>query len=329
MKAQTRIFVSLISCFALFFLFAASAGAQSDYPNRPIQCVVTYSPGGATDLQARIVTMMAEEELGQPIAIINKPGAGGLVGWNWVVSSAKTDGYTMSTYNIPHFIAQSIVYENAKYDIDSFEPVANWGSDPAVLVVHKDSQFDTLEDLVQYAKKNPGMITVSGAGKYVGHHIALLQLQEAADIQLTYIPMKGGVPALQAVVAQDVEAGFNNLSDAYRSRDKLNVLAIADTKRNKEFFPKVKTFQEQGYDEVDDTSVNRRGIVFPEGVDKAKVEKCAKAFPKMFKNEKVQEKMRNAGCPMEILTRDEVKKMFKEQQKYLKSVLGKFSEEAN
>ena len=82
----------------------------AEYPESPVSMIVAYSPGGATDFQARIVTMMAglEEYLGQPIVIINKPGAGGQVGWNWCIEKGSKDGYTMLAYNVPHFIAQSI-----------------------------------------------------------------------------------------------------------------------------------------------------------------------------------------------------------------------------
>ena len=89
---------------------AAVAEGHGDFPERPIMLMVSYGAGGATDFQARIVTMTAgnDDALGMPIAIINKPGAGGRVGWNWFASQAEADGYTLGAYNIPHFIAQSI-----------------------------------------------------------------------------------------------------------------------------------------------------------------------------------------------------------------------------
>ena len=88
----------------------ASADGHVNYPERPIMMMVSYGAGGATDFQARIVTMTAgnEDALGMPVAIINKPGAGGRVGWNWLAGQADADGYTLGAYNVPHFIAQSI-----------------------------------------------------------------------------------------------------------------------------------------------------------------------------------------------------------------------------
>ena len=120
----------------------ATADGHANYPERPIMMMVSYGAGGATDFQARIVTMTSgnEDALGMPIAILNKPGAGGRVGWNWLAGQAEADGYTLGAYNVPHFIAQSIK-GGVEYSTASFEPIANWGADPAVLVVGKDSEF--------------------------------------------------------------------------------------------------------------------------------------------------------------------------------------------
>jgi tripartite-type tricarboxylate transporter receptor subunit TctC len=317
-KNYVKMAMLLVLCGVL--MLGVSPAIAGDYPKSPISMVVAYSPGGATDFQARIVTMMAglENYLGQPIVIINKPGAGGQVGWNWCVEKGTRDGYTMLAYNVPHFIAQSIVY-NTKYDIHKFEPVANWGADPAVLIVPKNSPFDSMPDLVAYAKKNPGKITVSGAGMFVGHHIALLQFQKAAGIKLTYIPEKGGVPAMQSVVAGKVKAGFNNLSDAFRNQDRIKILAIADLERH-EFLPDVKTFKEMGVD-VDDSSVNFRGVAFPKGVPQEIIDVCAVQFPKMFDDKKVIAKMKASGSPRRVIPREKVITMFQEREKYLTGLL--------
>lgn len=295
--------------------------SMAQYPTGPISMIVAYPPGGATDFQARIVTMMASDEkyFGQPIVIINKPGAGGQVGWNWCIEKGSKDGYTMLSYNVPHFIAQSIVYDT-KYDVSKFEALANWGADPAVLIVPKDSPFNTVKDLVDYAKANPGKVTVTGAGMFVGHHIAFLQLAKAANIQMTYIPEAGGVPAMQAVIAGKVKAGFNNLADAFRNQDRLRIIGIADLQRH-EFLPEVKTFKEMGLD-IDDASVNFRGVAFAAGVPQDIVKKCAEIFPKMFNDKTVLKKMKESGSPVRVMNRDEVAKMFQSIEKSLKPLLA-------
>lgn len=306
------------------------AGAvMAEYPDRPISVVVSYGAGGATDFQARIVTMMAAKEdkegkpvylNGQPMVIVNRPGAGGQVGWNKFVSQAKPDGYELAAYNVPHFIAQSIVFpKKVKYNIDNLEPIANWGADPAVLIVNKDSQFNSVQDFVDYAKANPGKITLSGAGLYVGHHIASLQLDKAAGIETKYVPSGGGVKAMQFVLGGQTMGGFNNLSDAYRNRERLKILAVADLERN-EFLPDVPTLKELGID-VDDSSVNFRGIMALKGTPDPVVEVLADKVPAMFNDKKVAAKMKEGGSPMRVMTRAEVQKMWKERQAYLAELL--------
>ncbi len=307
------------------FAITGAASAADTYPERPIGVAVSYGAGGATDFQARIVTMVAgnEDLLGQPIYIVNKPGAGGRVGWNWLATQADNDGYTMGAYNVPHFIAQSIK-GGVKYSADSFEPIANWGEDPAVVVVGKDSEFDTMEDLIAFAKENPGKVTTSGAGLFVGHHIAALQIEKACECKLAYIPTKGGgAAAMKAVIAGDVKAGINNLSDAYRAREAGNVkiLGVADVKRNEEFLSDVPTLQEAGLD-VDNSSVNYRGLMVPKGTDPAIIETLAAKVPEMFKNKRVAKRMKAGGSPMNIMTREEVQKMWSEREEFLKELLS-------
>jgi tripartite-type tricarboxylate transporter receptor subunit TctC len=313
---------------AALALMALSGTAQAEghetYPDRPMMLMVSYGAGGATDFQARIVTMTAgnEDALGMPMAILNKPGAGGRVGWNWLATQADADGYTLGAYNVPHFIAQSIK-GGVNYDIDSFEPIANWGADPAVLVVGADSEFNTLQDVIDFAKANPGKLTTSGAGLFVGHHIAALQMEKAADIKLAYIPTKGGgAAAMKAVIAGEVMAGINNLSDAFRAREAGNVkiLAVADLERN-DFLPDVPTMMEAGLD-VDNASVNFRGIMVPKGTPQPIIDKLAATVPAMFENGRVQGKMKAGGSPMHVMTREEVQAMWQKRQETLTELLA-------
>lgn len=305
-------------------LVMAVAPAMADYPDRPVLMMVSYGAGGATDFQARIVTLAAGEEdmLGQPIAIINKPGAGGRVGWNWFAEEAAKDGYTLGAYNIPHFIAQSIK-GGVKYSADSFEPIANWGADPAVFIVSKDSPFNSMGDVVEWAKANPGKLTFSGAGLFVGHHIAALQIEKAAGVKMAYVPTKGGgAAAMKAVIASDVMAGVNNLSDAYRAREagNIKILGVADVKRNEEFLPDVPTMMEQGLD-VDESSVNFRGIMVPKGTPQPVIDKLAEVVPKMFQHKNVVKQMKAGGSPLHVMSRDEVLAMWAKRQKTLAELL--------
>ena len=306
-------------------VMSAAVAQADDFPERPVSLMVSYGAGGATDFQARIVTMMAggEDYLGQPMVIINKPGAGGRVGWNWFADEAEADGYTMGAYNIPHFIAQSIE-GGVKYSAESFEPIANWGADPAVVVVGADSEYNTIEELMAFAKENPGRLTLSGAGLFVGHHIAALQIEKATGAKLAYIPTKGGgAAAMKAVIAGDVIAGINNLSDAFRAREAGNVkiLAVADVERSSEFLPDVPTLMEAGFD-VDNASVNFRGVMVPAGTDEAVIAKLAERVSAMFASDRVAKQMAAGGSPMKIMTREEVQEMWAARQETLTELLA-------
>lgn len=314
---------NLISFIAAMVLFIVPSFAQ-EYPNRPIGVAVSYGAGGATDFQARIVTMVAgnEDMLGQPIYILNKPGAGGRKGWNWFATQVEADGYMMSAYNVPHFIAQGIK-GGVEYDSSSFEPIANWGADPAVIVVGKDSKFNSMKDLIKYAKANAGKLTTSGAGLFVGHHIAALQIEKACKCKLAYIPTKGGgAAAMKAVIAGEVLAGINNLSDAFRAREAGNVkiLAVADLERNSEFLPDVPTLREEGLD-VDNSSVNFRGLMVPKGTPPEVIEKLAKQVPEMFNHDRVVRRMKAGGSPLKVMDRKQVQEMWAERNVALKELL--------
>jgi tripartite-type tricarboxylate transporter receptor subunit TctC len=307
--------LALLSCLA----FATPVPA-ADWPTAPISLIVVYTPGGATDFQARIVSMPAGEDkyFGQPIVIVNKPGAGGMTGWNWMIERGTLDGYTMTAYNMPHLVAQALV-QKPKFTVESFEPIANWGADPAVLIVPADSPIKSVKDYVEYAKANPGKLTVNGAGLYVGHHIAALQLEQAAGVKLTYIPEKGGTDAFQNVYSGTVMSGFNNLADAWRGRERVRILAIADLKRH-DYLPDVPTFKELGYD-IDDSSVNYRGFAFAKGVPQEIIDKAAGIVPAMFNDPMVIDKMKESGSPIRIMNREEARKMFASQKEKLEKLL--------
>jgi tripartite-type tricarboxylate transporter receptor subunit TctC len=303
---------------------SAAAEGHGDFPERPVMLMVSYGAGGATDFQARIVTMTAgnDDALGMPVAIINKPGAGGRVGWNWLATQADADGYTLGAYNVPHFIAQSIK-GGVEYSTDSFEPIANWGADPAVFVVGADSDFNSMADVIAYATANPGGLTFSGAGLFGGHHIAALQLEKAAGVKLAYIPNKsGGSGAMRAVIAGEVLGGVNNLSDAFRAREAgtVKILGVFDTARNS-FMEDVPTMAEQGYD-IDNASVNFRGVMVPKGTPQSVIDHLAATVPAMFENSRVASRMKAGGSPMNIMNRDEVLEMWAARQITLEALLS-------
>jgi tripartite-type tricarboxylate transporter receptor subunit TctC len=189
--------------------------------------------------------------------------------------------------------------------------------------VPKDSPYNTIGELIDYGKENPGKVTLSGAGLYVGHHIAALQIEKATGAKMAYIPTQGGgAAAMKAVIAGDVIAGINNLSDAFRAREagNIKILAVADVERNEEFLPDVPTLMEAGYD-VDNSSVNFRGIMAPKGTPPEIIDMLAAKVPEMFANGRVTNQMNAGGSPIKIMNRAEVQQMWADRQVTLTELL--------
>ncbi|WP_161993063.1 tripartite tricarboxylate transporter substrate binding protein [Sediminibacillus terrae] len=286
------------------------------YPDKSVQMVVAYSPGAATDTQARIIAKYAKEYLGQEVVIVNKPGGGGQVGWNYF-SSVKPDGYILSAYNLPHIITQPLV-GNTSYDIDTFEPIVNWGGDPTVFAVRNDSQMKTLDDLISAAKESPGTMTIGNAGKFVGQHLAILLLENAAEIDVEDIPFKGSSEAISSLLGGHTDILAGNLSDIYRLGSEVRPLAIASEERHP-FAPDVPTFKELGFPQV--IMSTDRGIAAREGTPEEIIEKLEKSFLALLEDQEFLDEMEKAGADMLVMDRQQIKEEIDRRSKDYKELL--------
>ncbi|MFT9485804.1 MAG: tripartite tricarboxylate transporter substrate binding protein [Tepidibacillus sp.] len=296
-----------------------SNGTVDNFPNKPIQLIVSFTPGAATDTQARIISKYASKYLGQELVIVNKPGGGGSVGWN-SFSTVSPDGYTLTAYNLPHIITQPLVGQTA-FSVDDFEPIINWGQDPTVFVVTPDSPIKDLKDLIEKAKKSPGVLTVGTAGKFVGQHMGMLLLEKSASIDLKDIPYKGASESIAALLGKQTDLVSGNLSDMYRLGDQVRILAIA-TKERHPLVSNVPTFTELGYPEV--IISTDRGIAARKGTPEEIIKKLEEGFLQIMKDPNFLEDMKKAGADLLILNHEEVKKEFEMRkglyEKLIKSV---------
>jgi tripartite-type tricarboxylate transporter receptor subunit TctC len=297
---------------------AGDKEVKIDYPTKPVQLIVSYSAGAATDTQARILVKYAQKYLGQPIAVVNMAGAGGQVGWNYF-AGVKPDGYTLAVYNLPHIIAQPLVGET-QFSMDTFEPIMNWGWDPVVFAVQPDSKYQTLADLVEGAKSNPETITVGNAGLYVGQHLAQLMLEDLTGVRFKTMPYKGAADAKAALLGGHIDVCAGNLSDMYRLGNEVKILGIATKERSK-FTPDVPTFQEQGYDVVMSTD---RGISALKGTDPQIIEILEDAFTKAANDPEYLAEMDKAGADLLFIARKDVKAEMESREPAIKELLDKF-----
>lgn len=288
----------------------------SEFPSKPIKLMVVFPPGGGTDNQARIISEYAQKYLDEELVIVNKPGGGGRVGWN-EFTQVKPDGYALAAYNLPHIISQPLV-GSTSYHTKDFEPIVNWGGDPTVFAVKKGSNIQNLEDLIKRSKQNPDSITIGHSGKYVGQHLAILQLENAVGIQLKDVAFGGSSEANASLLGGHIDVISGNLSGITRLGDQVRPLAIATEKRH-EYAPDIPTFKELGYSNV--IMSTDRGIAARKGTPDEVIAKLEKAFMELLEDKQFQAEMRKAGAGTLIMDRKETIKEIEERKEEYEKLL--------
>lgn len=274
-----------------------SMPALAQYPEKPIEMIVAFAPGGGTDVAARSIARYMEKHLGDnaTIAVINMPGAGGEIGWT-ALSTAEPDGYTIGMINPPAFTALA-VEGKARYAMDDFQIVGNIVLDPGILVVNKDSQYETLADIVEASKAAPGAIVVGTSGAAgSSEHIGILNLNRTAGTSFTPAFFGSTAPVRQAILGGHIPAATMNLSEALpliRSGD-LRLLGVMSPERSP-YLPDAPTFKEQGYDLA---VIASRGLAAPAGMSPEIVEKLQSALEAAMSDPEYLEAAQSAEIPL-------------------------------
>ncbi|RPH82965.1 MAG: tripartite tricarboxylate transporter substrate binding protein [Candidatus Rokuibacteriota bacterium] len=239
---------------ALALAWPLAAAAQEPYPSRPITVVAPFPPGGVADLTARPVAAAMEKVLKSPVAVVNKTGAAGAVGMQFVATS-KPDGYTLllalsSISIIPE--ADKIFDRQPAFTVDQFVPIALISADPTILVVRAESPWKTAGEFIDDARKRPGQISYSSSGIYGTLHMAMELLSHAAGIKLRHVPHAGAGPALTAILGGHVDALASGPAVVlpHIKSGKLRALAGWGDKRVAAL-PEIPTFKELGYSDAE------------------------------------------------------------------------------
>lgn len=294
-------------------VIAASLPAAA-FPTRPIQYIIPFDPGGQSDVEARRQQPLLEDILGVSVVITYKPGGGGSVGWIELVQS-RPDGYTMAGVNIPHILLQPLLREDPGYATDDLLVLALFQATPIGFAVHQDSPFETLDDLIEFARQNPGVITIAGSGTHTGHHLAALRLEQLTGARFTYIPFTGAAPQLTAFLGRHVTAILGNSNDLVQHRDGLRVLAFGSESRFP-LFPDVPTFRELG---LDMTASIDRGIAVPRGTPDDRAAVLEQAFLQIMDDEKVRQEMLDQGFEPLSMGREE-------SAAYIQRLMGEYED---
>lgn len=247
---------------------AAAPAKQVDWPEKgkAITIIVPWPAGGGADVTARVLAPILEKELGVPVQVANRGGAGGQVGFTEIARS-RPDGYTIGLMGGPP--AQLIPLDperQAAFTRDSFEPIGLLVDDPATLTVKADSQFKTAKELMDYAKANPEKVKVGTSGLQTDDHLSAVLLDQIAGARFSIVHFEGAAPAMTAFLGGHVDISFANVSEVpSRVREgSVRVLGILDKSQSK-FLPGVRTMEEQGYKAYMSAP---RGVAVPAGTPK-------------------------------------------------------------
>lgn len=295
MNARMRKTLGDWSKIAALLLFGSVSAAAQDYPNRAISWVVPYAAGGITDNASRTIAKQLGEELGQPVVVENKPGAGGIVGAEYV-AHAKPDGYTL-LYTANGIVATyPYLYKKLSYDPQrDFTPLHGVQKVYMLVVVRADSPFKTLADLIAYGKKNPGKLNYATIGTGSVQHLFGELLQKEAGFKMTAIPYKGLAPALNDLLGGSIDITLDypiTMKDQIEA-GKVRALAISGEQRAKSL-PDVKTVAELNYPNAAFTAFT--GVVLPKGIPADVLKKLAAAFDKVMSSPQIVKYMVDQGA---------------------------------
>lgn len=278
-KSRFNIFVMAVLLVTTIWI-PYSMSAES-YPNRPITVVIPWGAGGMSDTITRAICHVAQKELGQPVLVENKPGGGGVIGINFVLNS-QPDGYTLGApvssfyLNHPHLRKQPYNPLTDTIDITTIFAY-NFG-----IAVRSDAPWNTYEELVRYAKSNPGKFTYATAGIGTTQHIAMERMAMKEGIKWTSIPFKSGSEAVVACLGGHTDAVVQGSSDMmpHIQAGKIKLLLTLDDKRWSAV-PNVPSIMEKGFDFY---AMSFNSLIAPKGVPEPIVRKLEAAFNKAKKD---------------------------------------------
>lgn len=293
-----RQFLKQTISMALLAAFAVPALAQADagqWPSKPVKWIVPFPPGGAMDAIARTLGEVAGRKLGQPFIVENKPGAGGNIGSDFVAKQ-PADGYTLMITSIG-MATNPALYNKLSYDpIKDFEPVSLLAVVPNVLVTNaKQTQFKSVSDVVESAKKAPNKLTYASAGNGTSIHLAGANFTALTDTQMLHVPYRGSGPAVTDLLGGQVDFMFDSITSArpHIQAGKLRALAVT-TKERSPSLPDVPTVEEAG---IQGYEVSPWFATFmPAGTPPAIVEKLSQALNEAMRDPEVIKRLDAIGA---------------------------------
>ena len=283
------------------------AVAHAQFPERPINYIIPFVPGGESDIAARLQGKVASKLTGKEFIVQNKAGAGGALAWS-LLNSMPPDGYTVVGSNLPHIILQPLEGQ-VQYKTEDITSVFFFHYTPDALVVAADSPYKTFADLVNAARADPGKVTIAGSGTNSANHMAFQRMEVQGKLKMSYIPFKGTGDLSTAVLGKHVDAAMTYPTYAVANREKTRMLAVATANRLPQF-PNTPTFKELGYDWVDGAY---RGIAVPKSTPEAIRKQISDLFLKINNDPEHRKQMLDGGYEQVDITYEQMPEFMKKR----------------
>ena len=275
-------------------MFAATAQAADNYPNKPIRVLVPFAPGGVVDTSARILTNKIVEDKGWQFVVDNRPGANGFIATG-TTARANADGYTLLAAHTGEMSVNPVLFKTMPYDVErDFTPIIMVSDAPMLVVVNAASPFNSMKDLVGGMKAKPGQLTFGSPGTGSVNHMATEWLVNAAGAKALHVPYKGGAPAVSAVAGNEVVftvAGLPGVLPHLMAK-RVKVLGVTTAKRSPQV-PDYASAQESGIPGVDASIWV--GLFAPKGTPKDVISKLYQASADVLKNPEIKKRYATVG----------------------------------
>jgi tripartite-type tricarboxylate transporter receptor subunit TctC len=285
-------------CTAAFLFAASNAQAQQAWPAKPLTWVVPFAAGGPTDAMARDIADKVGRQIGQPIVIENQGGAGGTIGAA-KAARAPADGYTFLVGHMGYMGAAPSLYKKLSYDpVKDFDAVFRFPDTPLVLLVPRSSQYKSATELIAAAKKDPGRLNFGNAGVGSTSHLFAALFESRAGIKVTSVPYKGAAPAMNDLIAGQMDAMFDQSNTALPqvTGGRLKAIAITSSKPMEQQYPNVSPLGDNALPGFE--AATWYGLYAPKGTSKEVIEKMHRAYLAALGDKAWLKKMSDQGIQL-------------------------------
>ncbi|WP_353173697.1 Bug family tripartite tricarboxylate transporter substrate binding protein [Paracandidimonas soli] len=275
-------------------LLPAAASAAEPWPDKPIRLVVPFAAGGNTDIFARLIASQIENDLGTTIVIENRGGASGNIGAE-NVARAQPDGYTLLMGTIGTQAINYSIYKDIRFQPESFAPISMIGSVPNVLIISPNLKVDSVQELIEYGKTNPGKLSFASSGAGSSIHLSGEMFKVRTGVDMVHVPYKGSAPAVTDIIGGQVDLMFDNLpvSLPFIKNGSLKALAVTSAKRSPSL-PELPTMEEAGVENFDVGSWF--GLLAPTGTPESIVNRINAAVQKAMGAPALQKRIVELGA---------------------------------